>query len=159
MNLYDFQINKIDGTALNLSDYRGKTVLLVNTASKCGFTPQYKELQELWQKYKDQGLVVIGVPSNDFAHQEPGSANDIVCFTRDHFDVSFPLTEKVSVTGKDAHPLYKWIAQKVGFMGKPHWNFYKYVINGNGEIVEWFSSLTKPNSSRVIQAIQGTLSH
>ncbi|MFI4954330.1 MAG: glutathione peroxidase [Gammaproteobacteria bacterium] len=157
MNIYNFQFNKLDGTPLNLADYRGKPILLVNTASKCGFTPQYKELQELWDKYRDKGLVVVGVPSNDFANQEPGNSGEIACFVKDHFAVSFPITDKNKVTGTDAHPCYQAIAKQVGWLGKPHWNFYKYLFNKNGELVEWFSSITKPNAKKVIKAVEQEL--
>lgn len=157
MNIYAFQFTQLDGSSLNLADYRGKPILLVNTASQCGFTPQYKGLQTLWDRYSDKGLMVIGVPSNDFARQEPGSATEIACFIKDHFAVSFPMTEKIKVTGVDAHPCYQAIAQKVGWIGKPHWNFYKYLFNKQGELVAWFLPMTKPNASKVVRAIEQQL--
>ena len=154
MNIYDYQFKKLDGTLLDMADYRGKPILLVNTASKCGFTPQYKELQQLWDRYHDQGLMIIGVPSNDFANQEPGSSTEIACFVKDHFAVSFPMADKNKVIGKAAHPCYQAIAKQVGWLGKPHWNFYKYLFNGKGELVTWFSSITKPNAKKVISEIE-----
>jgi glutathione peroxidase len=152
-----FSFPLLDGGTLALSDYQGKVMLIVNTASQCGFTPQYKGLEELYNKYKEQGLVIIGVPSNDFGHQEPGSSEEIKCFVKDHYSVTFPMTAKQEVKGENADPFYKWANQQVGFIGSPKWNFHKYLINKNGELVDWFSSVTSPTSSKVTKAIEKAL--
>ena len=132
-------------------------MLVVNTASQCGFTPQYKALEELYNKFKARGFVVIGVPSNDFGKQEPGTGEEIKCFVRDHYAVSFPMTAKQEVTGENADPFYKWANAEAGFIGRPKWNFHKYLIGKNGEFVDWFSSITSPTSSKVEAAIEKAL--
>ena len=152
--LYDFNFNNPDGSILPLRKYQHKLLLLVNTASKCGFTPQYAGLQQLWERYQDQGLIVLGVPANDFARQEPGSNEKIQCFVRDHYAVTFPLTAKCHVTGPEIHPCYQWIDQQVGFWGKPRWNFYKYLISPQGQVLAWFPSFIKPESHRLIKTIE-----
>ncbi|MBX3506566.1 MAG: glutathione peroxidase [Parvibaculum sp.] len=155
--IYDFELKTLRGQPLPLSDYKGRPVLVVNTASKCGFTPQYKELEAIWQKYRDEGLLVIGVPSNDFAGQEPGNAEEIEQFCEINFGVDFPLAEKVHVTGADAHPLFKWLGTEGGFLSKPRWNFYKYVIGRDGKLIDWFASTTAPGSAKVEKAIRKAL--
>jgi glutathione peroxidase len=155
---HDFSFEAIDGKAMPLSSYKGKTVLIVNTASECGFTPQYKGLQALWDEYKDKGLIVLGVPSNDFGGQEPGQANEIQEFCEVNYGVDFPLTEKAKVKGDDAHPFYKWARQELGFVAAPKWNFHKYLINGEGELVDWFATTTKPQSSKIINKLEALLS-
>lgn len=155
--IYDFELKTLRGQPLPLSDYKGRPVLVVNTASKCGFTPQYKELEAIWQKYRDEGLMVIGVPSNDFAGQEPGGAEEIEQFCEINFGVDFPLAEKVHVTGADAHPLFKWLGAEGGFLSKPRWNFYKYVIGRDGKLIDWFASTTAPGSAKVEKAIKKAL--
>jgi glutathione peroxidase len=155
--IYDFELKTLRGQPLPLAEHRGKAVLVVNTASKCGFTPQYKELEAIWQKYRDEGLLVIGVPSNDFAGQEPGNADEIEQFCEINFGVDFPLAEKVHVTGADAHPLFKWLGAEGGFLSKPRWNFYKYVIGRDGKLVDWFASTTAPGSAKVEKAIKKAL--
>ena len=149
-----FTFNSLEGKPLPLAQYAGKPMIIVNTASKCGFTPQYKGLEALWQANRDKGLVVLGVPSNDFGGQEPGSHDEIKSFCELRFGVDFPLTEKVSVTGAGAHPLFKWIAEKGGFLGRPHWNFYKYLIGPDGRFVDWYSSITAPGSGRFTKAVE-----
>src|SRR5271169_5695492 len=119
MSAYDFSFRSIDGDPLPLAGYRGKPVLVVNTASFCGFTPQYKDLEALWRRYRERGLVVIGVPSNDFGQQEPGSASEIKQFCEGHYAVDFPLTDKVEVIGANAHPFFRWIAAELGDAGTP----------------------------------------
>ena len=151
---YAFSFKSLEGKPMALSQYAGKPMVIVNTASKCGFTPQYKGLEALWQAKRDHGLVVLGVPSNDFGGQEPGTHSEIQSFCELRFGVDFPLTEKVSVTGADAHPLFKWIAQKGGFLGRPHWNFYKYLIGPDGRFVDWYSSITAPGSGRFTKAVE-----
>ena len=129
----------------------------MNTASHCGFTPQYEGLQTLWETYRDRGLVVLGVPSNDFGGQEPGSEAEIKAFCEVNFSVDFPMTEKQVVKGEGAHPFYKWTAEELGFMSRPRWNFYKILVDPEGNAVAWFSSMTKPTSSKVSTAIEAVL--
>jgi glutathione peroxidase len=154
---YDFQFTAIDGDKLDLADYRGKVLLVVNTASQCGFTSQYDGLEAIWQKYKDQGLVVIGVPSNDFGKQEPGTADEIKSFCEVNFNISFPMTDKQVVKGTNAHPFYQWVSAEAGLMGKPRWNFHKYLIGRDGRFVTWFASTTTPESNKLQTAITSAL--
>ena len=154
---YAFTFKSLEGKPMPLAQYAGKPMVIVNTASKCGFTPQYKGLEALWQANRDKGLVVLGVPSNDFGGQEPGTHDEIKSFCELRFGVDFPLTEKVAVTGPDAHPLFKWIAEKGGFLGRPHWNFYKYLIGPDGRFVDWYSSITAPGSGRFTKAVEKLL--
>ncbi|MDB5396298.1 MAG: glutathione peroxidase [Rhodospirillales bacterium] len=153
-----FTFKSLGGKPLPLAQYAGKPMIIVNTASKCGFTPQYEGLEALWQAKRDKGLVVLGVPSNDFAGQEPGSASEIQSFCQVRYGVDFPLTEKVHVKGAEAHPLFRWIGTKGGFLAKPHWNFYKYLIGPDGQLVDWFSSITAPGSARFNHAIEKLMS-
>jgi glutathione peroxidase len=132
----------IAGTPLPTADYAGHVVLLVNTASKCGFSPQYRGLEALWRRYRDRGLVVLGVPSNDFGGQEPGSDAEIGGFCQARFDVSFPLASKQIVSGPAAHPLYRFAAAQTGVLGTPCWNFHKILIGRDGRIVDWFSAVS-----------------
>jgi len=154
---WSFSFVAIDGKPLPLAQYQGKAVLVVNTASQCGFTPQYKGLEELAVKYRERGLVVLGVPSNDFGGQEPGSSAEIIQFCESNFAVDFPLTEKVKVVGDDAHPFYQWAAKELGVLAKPHWNFHKYLIAPDGRLVDWFSSVTTPDSLRLVKAVEAAL--
>lgn len=154
---YDFQFTAIDGDQLELADYSGKVLLVVNTASQCGFTWQYDGLEAIWQKYQEQGLVVIGVPSNDFGKQEPGTAEDIKSFCEVNFNISFPMTDKQVVKGKTAHPFYQWASAEAGLMGNPRWNFHKYLIGRDGRLVTWFASTTTPESNKLQTAIQKAL--
>lgn len=154
---HDFAFTSIEGQPLPLTDYRGKVVLVVNTASQCGFTHQYADLQAVWVRYRDQGLVVLGVPSNDFGSQEPGTEDEIKTFCEVNFDVDFPMTAKVRVTGNEAHPFYKWAAGEVGVVGVPRWNFHKYLIGPDGLLVDWFSTPTSPTSGKVTRAIEAQL--
>jgi len=148
-----FSFTSLEGKPMPLSQFAGKPMIIVNTASKCGFTPQYEGLEALWKAKKDQGLVVLGVPSNDFAGQEPGDSGEIMSFCQVRYGVDFPLTEKVHVKGPDAHPLFQWLASKGGFLGRPRWNFYKYLIGPDGRFVDWFSSTTTPGSAKFTQAV------
>lgn len=152
-----FSFVSITGEPLPLDTFAGKAVLIVNTASKCGFTPQYDGLQALWDQYRDQGLVVLGVPSNDFGGQEPGTEEQIQQFCSVNFNIDFPMTSKVSVIGSDAHPFYKWAREEVGFVGAPKWNFHKYLIGPDGMLVDWFSSMTGPKTRRLTAAIEAAL--
>ena len=135
-------LDSIGGGPLPAGDYKGRVVLLVNTASLCGFTGQYRGLEELWRKYKDKGLVVLGVPSNDFGGQEPGSKEEIKRFCEATFDVTFPLADKQSVIGPDAHPLYRWAATQTGPLGTPSWNFHKILIGRDGRVIDWFTAMS-----------------
>jgi glutathione peroxidase len=154
---WEFSFVGIDGQPLPLEQFKGKAVLVVNTASQCGFTPQYKALEEVAQKYRERGLVVLGVPSNDFGGQEPGSSGEIKQFCETSFGIDFPLTEKAKVSGDDAHPFYLWAARELGPLAKPRWNFHKYLVAPDGRLVDWFSTITKPDSSKVTAAIEAVL--
>jgi glutathione peroxidase len=154
---YRFYFTGMDDKSVPLADFKGKVLLIVNTASACGFTPQYKELEELYNRYKDKGLVVIGVPSNSFGNQESGSNKEITCFVADHYAVTFPLMAKTDVAGATAHPFYLWAEEKAGWFGKPRWNFHKYLIGRDGEFIDWFVSTTSPLSSKVVKAIEAAL--
>lgn len=154
---HDFAFTAIDGSPLPLSRFQGRAVLVVNTASFCGFTSQYAGLQDLWQRYRDRGLVVLGVPSNDFGAQEPGDEADIREFCEVTFGIDFPLTTKVSVKGADAHPFYQWAAAELGVMAQPRWNFHKYLIAPDGRLVDWFSSMTPPSATRLRSAVESQL--
>ncbi|MGH6960401.1 MAG: glutathione peroxidase [Dongiaceae bacterium] len=154
---HDFAFTSIDGAPLPMAGFAGKAVLLVNTASKCGFTPQYEGLQQLWQVYRDRGLVVLGVPSNDFGSQEPGSAAEIKRFCAVNFADDFPLTEKAPVTGTAAHPLYRWIADRLGSDGRPRWNFHKFLITPAGEVVAGWPSATEPMDPGLRAAVEAAL--
>ncbi|MFH4968101.1 glutathione peroxidase [Gaetbulibacter sp. M240] len=150
-SIYDIAINSLDGTPLNLKDFEGNFMLIVNVASKCGFTSQYKDLQVLQEKYIED-LVVIGVPCNQFGHQEPGSATDIQSFCEVNYGVTFPITEKIEVKGAHQHPLYTWLTQEINNGVKDSkvlWNFQKYLIGRNGELIDYFTSATDPMSSKI----------
>src|SRR5580693_4419029 len=134
MSAHDFEFTSIDGKPLKMSAFAGHPVLVVNTASQCGLTPQYRDLEALWQKYRDKGLVVLGVPSNDFGAQEPGSAAEIKTFCETNFAVDFPLADKVKVLGAGAHPFYRWVATELGEGGAPRWNFHKYLVGPDGAL-------------------------
>ena len=157
MTAHAFQFEAIDGGNINLSDFKGKAVLVVNTASRCGFTRQYDGLETLWLDYQDRGLIVLGVPSNDFGGQEPGTENEIKSFCEVNFNITFPMTSKQNVKGNQAHPFYQWVSGKAGMMGKPRWNFHKYLINPDGELDSWFASTTSPDSKKIRQAIESVL--
>jgi len=133
-------INSIGGEKLTTADFKGKVVLLVNTASFCGFTGQYKDLESLYRRYKDKGFAVLGVPSNDFGEQEPGTNAEIKKFCEANFDVTFPLADKEVVSGDKAHALYRWAARQTGPLGVPTWNFHKILIGRDGRIVDWFTA-------------------
>ncbi|MFD2262422.1 glutathione peroxidase [Lacibacterium aquatile] len=154
---HDFSFKTIDGQPMPLAQYKGKAVLVVNTASQCGFTKQYDGLQALYEKYKDKGLIVLGVPSNDFGGQEPGTAEEIKDFCETNFSVDFPLADKQVVSGDDAHPFYKWAGEQVGVAGRPRWNFHKYLIAPDGHLADWFSTVTDPGSDKVTAAVEKLL--
>ena len=154
--IYDIPINILQGTALNLSEFKGKFLLIVNVASKCGFTPQYKDLEKLYQTYKDK-LVVIGTPCNQFGKQEPGGASEIQEFCERNYGVTFIITEKLDVKGSHQHALYKWLTNKY-LNGKKDngvkWNFHKFLINPEGNLVDSYGSMTNPMSSKITKHIK-----
>jgi glutathione peroxidase len=154
---HDFAFTSIDGEPLPLERYRGKVLLVVNTASFCGFTHQYGDLQAVWKRYRARGLVVLGVPSNDFGNQEPGKEAAIKQFCKVNFDVDFPLTSKVRVKGAGAHPFYRWAAETLGPANAPRWNFHKYLIARDGRIVGTYRSPVAPTSEAMIKAIEAQL--
>lgn len=154
---HTFAFTAIEGHPLPLQQFRGKAVLLVNTASQCGFTHQYETLQAVWARYRDRGLVVLGVPSNDFGGQEPGSEKEIKQFCELTYGLDFPLTTKEHVRGPDAHPFYRWAREQLGEAAAPQWNFHKYLIAPDGRLVAWFSTPTPPNAGRVLRAIEAHL--
>lgn len=156
MSAHDFEFVAIDGDPLPVRAWTGKPVLVVNTASFCGYTPQYAGLEALWRAYKDRGLVLLGVPSNDFGGQEPGSAAEIKAFC-ETYDVSFPLSRKERVTGGEAHPFYRWIAAELGDAGVPRWNFHKYLVDGEGLLVGAWPSPVTPESAELRSAIESVL--
>ncbi|PNG26207.1 glutathione peroxidase [Methylocella silvestris] len=157
MNAYDYSLRTIDGDALPLETFRGKAVLLVNTASACGLTPQYEALEELYRKYQGRGLVVLGVPSNDFGGQEPGTEAEIKQFCALKFNIEFPLAAKEKVAGAAAHPLYRAIAGELGDAAAPKWNFHKYLIGRDGALKASFGSRTVPDAPEIVAAIEAAL--
>jgi glutathione peroxidase len=159
-SIYDIEVTAISGEAQTLEPYQGKVLLIVNTASKCGFTKQYDELQELYAQYGDQGLVILGFPANNFMNQEPGSNEEIADFCRLNFGVSFPMFEKISVRGKDIHPLYKHLTEKDSnpeHSGKISWNFTKFLISKDGAVINRYAPNVKPTHESVIAAIEEAL--
>jgi glutathione peroxidase len=148
-NIYDFKVKDIDGKEVSLSDYEGKVILIVNTASKCGFTPQYEGLQEIYTAHKDKGFVVLGFPCNQFRGQEPGSESDIKNFCTENYGVDFPMFSKIDVNGDNADPLYVYLKEAAtGFLGTENikWNFTKFLINKKGEVIDRYAPVTKPKS-------------
>lgn len=155
--IYDFKVTDIDGKEFNLASLKGKKVMIVNTASKCGLTPQYEELEKLYKMYKDSNFVIVGFPSNDFMSQEPGSNQEIKAFCSKNYGVSFPMMSKVEVKGKDMHPLYQFLTQKSknGYSDNSvKWNFQKYLINEQGKLVKVISPSTKPMDQEIISWIR-----
>lgn len=155
-SLYDIKINAIDGAPIDLNNYKGKYLLFVNVASECGFTGQYEDLQKLYDNYKEK-LMVIGVPCNQFGGQEPGTSEAIQTFCKKNYGVTFLITEKVDVKGKNQHPLYQWLTNK-DLNGVENtsvkWNFHKYLVNGNGQFIDYFYSITKPLSSKITRQLK-----
>ena len=154
---YGFEFVSIDGKPLPLDAWRGRPVLVVNTASFCGYTPQYRDLEALWQRYRDRGFVVLGVPSNDFGEQEPGSAAEIKEYCATNYAVDFPLTGKCRVIGGEAHPFYRWIAEVVGEAGTPRWNFHKYLIGPDGQLAGAWPTQVAPGDGRITSEIEHLL--
>ncbi|MDC3024050.1 glutathione peroxidase [Alphaproteobacteria bacterium] len=153
-NLYDFSFTAIDGKKLELKSFKNKVVLIVNTASMCGFTKQYSGLEKVYQSYKDRGLVIIGMPSNSFK-QEYGNEEKIKDFCETKFDITFPMTKIVQVAGEEKHEFYKWLEDKHGV--KPKWNFFKFIFNKKGEFIDSFSSITRPSSDRILNILNSEL--
>ena len=153
---YDFQINSISEELIDFKKYKDKAVLVVNTASYCGFTKQYEGLQKLWEKYEPKGLIVLGIPSDSF-NQEKKSNKDVKEFCEVNFDITFPLTTITNVKGENAHEIFKWAKDNYGKSAIPKWNFHKILINKEGKVEDTFSSLTKPMSQKIIQKIEKTL--
>jgi glutathione peroxidase len=154
---HDFTLPSIGGGEIRLKDFAGEAVLLVNTASECGFTPQYRELEALWRERKGNGAVVVGVPSNDFGGQEPGSEAEIRAFCENNYGVTFPLSAKQRVTGPEANPLFRWIAAELGEGGTPRWNFHKYLIGPDGALVGAWPSRVAPRAPEITDAIAEAL--
>jgi len=153
---FDFKINSISGDEINFNEYRNKVILLVNTASYCGFTPQYDNLQKLWDKYKNDGLVVLGIPSNSF-NQEKKENNEVKQFCEVNFNINFPMTTITEVKGDNAHEIFKWAKINYGKSAIPKWNFYKILINKEGKIEDTYSSFTNPTSNKIISKIEKLL--
>lgn len=158
-SVYAFSAKSIDGKLVNMSDYKGQLLMIVNVASKCGFTPQYKDLEALFRKYKSKGFVVLGFPSNDFGGQEPASNEDIKKFCKVNYDVTFPLFEKLPVKGATKQPLYKFLTEQSGseFAGEVAWNFVKFLVNGEGKVISRFGSSTKPLDKKIVSKIEEQL--
>ncbi len=154
---YDFEFHTIDGAPLPLETYRDKVMLVVNTASQCGLTPQYEGLEKLYSDYKDQGLVVLGVPCNQFAGQEPGTEAEIKDFCETKFNIDFPLTAKADVKGDTAHPFYKWAKEVLGEPAEPVWNFHKILVGKDGKALQAFGPRTDPQGPEIVSAIEKAL--
>ncbi len=159
-NIYDFTLPSIDGKPMPLADFKGKVVLLVNVASRCGYTPQYSALESLYEKYKDQGFVIVGFPANNFGAQEPGTNQEIETFCSRKYNVTFPLYSKVSVKGDDQTPLYQYLTQQTdpSVAGEIKWNFTKFLVDRQGRVVQRFESAVTPDSKEVVSAVEKQLS-
>lgn len=154
-NVHEFTMTDIDGNEVSLSEFEGKTLLIVNVASKCGLTPQYEELQALYAQYEEEGLVILGFPANNFMGQEPGTDAEIKAFCSDNYNVTFPMFSKISVKGKDIHPLYQFLTTTTE--SKVKWNFQKYLVDKDGNVVTYFTPRTKPLDDEVVTAIRSLL--
>jgi glutathione peroxidase len=157
MSAHEFEFQSIDGKKLKLKDFAGKPILVVNTASECGLTPQYKGLQALYDKFRDRGLVVLGVPSNDFGAQEPGNEAEIKTFCEERYRVTFPMTAKYAVIGAGRHPFYKWVTDQAGEGAAPRWNFHKYLVGADGALAGTFPSKMTPEDPALRSAIEAAL--
>ena len=151
--IYNFTMKTIEGKSKSLADYKGKVVMVVNTASFCGNTPQYKQLEEIYEKYKGKGFVIIGFPANNFGKQEPGNDGDIKTFCEKNYGVSFDMFSKISVKGDDIHPLYKYLTTETGFNGDIDWNFAKYLVDKQGNVVARFKASMKPDEKEIVSKI------
>jgi len=157
MNIYAFSMQKINGETESLADYKGKVVLIVNTASRCGFTPQYKGLEELYLRYKDRGFAVLAFPANNFMGQEPGSNEEIKDFCQLKYNTTFPLFAKTSVKGADINPLFKYLTEAPAFKGPVTWNFNKFLVDGSGQVIARYDSRVKPLDPELVAAIEQAL--
>lgn len=157
MSAHDFTFDSIDGGTIALSSFAGKPILIVNTASECGYTPQYEGLETLWSQFRDRGLVVLGVPSNDFGAQEPSDETAILAFCRSRYQVDFPLTAKQSVIGGAAHPFYRWVVEEIGEAAAPKWNFHKYLVSPDGNMAGLWPSDVEPLDPEITNAIESFL--
>ena len=156
-NAYEFEFKTIDGAPLPMTTFQDKVVLVVNTASQCGLTPQYEGLEQLYSQYKDQGFVVLGVPCNQFAGQEPGAEAEIKAFCETRFNVDFPLTSKADVKGDAAHPFYRWAKERLGDSAEPVWNFHKLLVGKDGQLIQAFGPRTEPTAPEITDAIEKAL--
>jgi len=159
-NIHEFTVKDLDGKSIKLEKYKGKVLLIVNTASKCGFTPQLKEMEELYEEYQDQGFELLAFPSNDFAGQEPLNGKEIQQFCVDKYEASYPIFDKIHVKGGDADPVYQFLADKAlngNISSKPKWNFHKYLVDKEGKVVNYYYSITNPNSKKIRRAIEELL--
>ena len=154
--LYDFKIESITGEVINLNEFQNKVVLITNTASYCGFTKQYSDLQKLWQKYKEEGLIVLGVPSNSF-NQEKSNDKDVKDFCEVNFNINFPMTKITEVKGDNAHEIFKWAKKNFGKSAVPKWNFHKILINKKGKVEDTYASFTNPMSNKITSKIESLL--
>ena len=154
---YEFSFNDLDGSTLSLREFKEKVIVIINVASQCGFTKQYADMQTIWEKYEKKGIIVLGIPSNDFGNQEPGNNKEIKNFCEAKFGITFPMTEKVSVKGSSAHPFYIWAEKNHGKSAVPKWNFHKILINKEGKIEETFASFTGPLSNKIIKKLDQIL--
>jgi glutathione peroxidase len=150
---YAFNFNGLNGNTINLAKFKNKVIVVINVASKCGFTNQYEDMQTIWEKYSDKGVIILGVPSNDFGNQEPGSSDEIKTFCETKFGITFPMTEKVKVKGANAHPFFIWAKKNYGLSAVPKWNFHKIIIGKNGKVAETYASITNPKSKRFIKKL------
>lgn len=156
-SVYDFTLNDIDGTPLPLSSFRGKVLLLVNTASFCGNTPQYSELETMYERYQARGLEILAFPANNFGRQEPGSNEEIKSFCYTKYSLTFPLFSKISVKGDDKHPLYQYLTERSPFPGEVEWNFQKYLVDRKGNVIARFHHRTKPLSDEIVRDVESAL--
>jgi glutathione peroxidase len=158
-SIYDFTLNSIDGKPMPLAAFKGKVILVVNVASRCGFTPQYSALESIYEKYKDQGFVILGFPANNFGHQEPGTNAEIKKFCSAKYNVTFPMYAKISVKGDDQAPLYKYLTESANpaYAGEIKWNFTKFLVDRDGHVVQRFEPDTTPDSPQVTSAIEQAL--
>lgn len=156
-NIFDFTLNDIDGKPVSLSQFRGKTLLLVNTASFCGNTPQYSDLQTMYERYRSKGFEILAFPANNFGQQEPGTNEEIKGFCLTKYSLTFPLFSKISVKGSDKHPLYRYLTEESPFPGEVEWNFQKYLVDPNGTVVARYHHRTKPMSDEILRDVERTL--
>ena len=156
-DFYDLSFESIDGNIISLKEFKNKPIIVVNSASFCGFTYQYEQLENLYQKYKKKGLVIIAIPSNDFGGQEYKDNKKVKEFCEVNFNISFPITTITKVKGKSRHSFFKWVEKEAGYLSLPKWNFYKYLINKKGKLSSWFSSVTKPSSEKFLNELKKIL--